>query len=118
VAPPSPTPVQTPPTTDQNGAKNVVTFDGTGFVPSVLTVQKGETVTFKNGSTQDMRVASNPHPIHNGYPTTGGCVGSTFDSCAMIPAGGSWSFTFDFVGSWGYHDHLNPSITATIVVQP
>ncbi len=98
-------------------AGEVVSYTGSGFSPQTLTVLQGSTVVFKNDSSSDVHVASNPHPLHNGYPTTGGCVSSTFDSCANIAPGQSWSFKFDIVGSWGYHNHLNPSQGGTIVVQ-
>ena len=88
-----------------------------GFSPGVLTVKKGTTVTFMNRSTKDARFASNPHPIHSDYPTRGGCISSTFDSCDDIPPGGSWDFTFDAVGTWGYHNHLNAVDMGTVVVE-
>lgn len=94
-----------------------VTYTDSGFSPSSVTISKGGTVIFKNTASDDVWVASNPHPIHTGYPTTGGCVGSTFDSCKNITPGSSWSFTFDFVGSWGYHNHLNPVEGGTVIVQ-
>lgn len=108
---PNPTPVPVP------VSQNIVTYTDGGFSPATITINKGDTVIFKNKSSSDMRVASNPHPLHNGYPTTGGCVGSTFDSCSDIAPGQSWSFEFDFVGSWGYHNHLNPSQGGTVVVK-
>lgn len=108
-------PAGTSPTTQ--AAENVVTYTDSGWSPSSITIRKGDTVIFKNTASDAMRVASNPHPVHTGYPTTGGCVGSTFDSCANIAPGSSWSFTFDFVGSWGYHNHMNPSEMGTVVVQ-
>lgn len=94
-----------------------VSYDGNGFSPATVTIVQGTSVVFKNNSSKDLRVASDPHPLHNGYPTTGGCVGSTFDSCQTIPPGSSWTFRFDIVGSWGYHNHLNPSQRGTVVVQ-
>ncbi len=97
--------------------QNVVTFTDNGFIPSTLTVAKGTTVVFVNNSAAALRVSSDPHPLHNGYPTTGGCVASTFDSCSNIQPGGRWSFKFDTVGTWGYHDHLNPVLKGTIVVR-
>ena len=109
----------TPPTQSNPAPASsaTVTYTDNGFSPSTVTIAKGGTVTFQNSASDDVRVASNPHPIHNGYPTTGGCVGSTFDSCKNIAPGSSWSFTFDFSGSWGYHNHLNPSEGGTIIVQ-
>lgn len=100
-----------------NAEPNTVIYTDSGFSPSVLTVKKGNTVIFKNTASVDMRVASNPHPIHNGYPTTGGCVSSTFDSCNNITPGQTWSFKFDIAGTWGFHNHLNPSEGGKIVVQ-
>lgn len=98
-------------------AAATITYTDSGFSPSTLTVAKGTTVTFKNDSSSSFYPASDPHPLHNGYPTTGGCVGSTFDACASIPSGSSWSFTFNIAGSWGYHNHLNPSQRGTVAVQ-
>lgn len=97
--------------------KSIVIYTDAGFSPSTLTVKKGDTVTFTNTASDAMWVASNPHPIHNGYPTTGGCIASTFDACKNIAPGGSWSFKFDLVGAWKYHNHLNPGEGGTIIVQ-
>lgn len=87
------------------------------FSPAMITIKAGYTVTFVNNSSGNIRVSSDPHPTHTGYPTTGGCVGSTFDSCAPIASGASWSFTFGSKGSWGYHNHFSPSQRGTVVVE-
>jgi plastocyanin len=97
--------------------ENVVTYTDSGYAPSTLTIKKGETVTFKNQSSRSMWTASAVHPTHRVYPTSGGCLGSTFDACAGIQPGGSWSFKFDIAGTWKYHNHLNPGDTGTIVVE-
>jgi plastocyanin len=94
-----------------------VTYTDNGFSPAMITVKKGDTVVFKNAASDDMWVASNPHPAHTGYPTTGGCRASTFDSCKGIAPGSSWSFTFTVVGTWGYHNHLNAGEGGKVVVQ-
>lgn len=96
---------------------NTIYYMGTGFIPNPLKIKVGETVTFKNNASRPIWVASGVHPTHTVYPTTGGCLGSTFDSCADINPGESWSFKFDFVGSWKYHNHLNPSDFGTIIVE-
>lgn len=118
---PQPTPSQQPQSSNTvqplANIQNIVTYTDSGFSPSTLTIKKGTAAIFKNIASDDMRVASNPHPIHNGYPTEGGCVSSTFDSCSNIKPGISWSFTFDIVGTWRYHNHLNPSEGGTVVVQ-
>lgn len=97
--------------------EKVVMYTDSGYSPNTITVKKGETVTFKNNSSQSMWTASAVHPTHRGYPTTGGCIGSTFDACQGIQPGNSWSFKFDIVGTWKYHNHLSPGDTGTIVVK-
>ena len=48
-------------------------------------------------------------PTHELYPS--------FDAQKTILDGDSYEFTFDRAGRWGYHDHLNPDIQGTIVVE-
>lgn len=95
----------------------VITYSVFGFSPGSLEVTRGTAVTFKNSSSQLMWPASGQHPTHNEYPASGGCVGSAFDSCKEIPKDESWTFTFDQIGTWKYHDHLNPSRSGTIIVK-
>ncbi|MBI4119517.1 MAG: cupredoxin domain-containing protein [Parcubacteria group bacterium] len=97
--------------------ENAVIYTASGFSPAALTVKAGETVVFKNESSNPMWAASGVHPTHTLYPTTGGCIGSTFDACKGIAPGDSWSFTFDVKGTWPYHDHLNAQKTGKIVVE-
>jgi len=96
----------------------VVTYVGDGFSPKEITIKKGESVTFINESNIDMWVASDIHPTHTRYPgkTTDDCLGSAFDQCARGLAGTSWEFTFDEVGSHGFHNHLRPFARGTVVV--
>ena len=97
----------------------VVVYTEQGFIPETVTVKKGEAVTFKNKSGRDMWVASNPHPTHTLYPEKlpSDCLGSSFDACKGVPAGADWSYTFNSVGTWRYHDHLRPDNQGTVVVQ-
>jgi plastocyanin len=71
-------------------------------------VKKGTKVTFVNNSTSAFQPASAPHPAHTDYPE--------FDPKRAIAAGASWEFTFDKVGTWRYHDHLNPTRFGTVIV--
>lgn len=99
-----------------------VTLKESGFFPQTLTVTKGTIVTFVNNSSGQMWVASDPHPTHNGYDGTtrdehcaSGYTGpAPFDECAVKD---TFTFTFDKVGSWGYHNHLDHDQTGTIVVK-
>ena len=95
----------------------VVTYDGNTFSPSTAFIPKDGAVIFRNRSKANMRVASNPHPAHDSYPEKGGCVSSLFDSCVNIPPKVSWSFTFRYPGTWGYHNVLNDVQGGFVVVQ-
>ncbi len=78
------------------------------FNPTDITITQGDTVIFKNLDDTDRWPASNIHPTHEVY--------SDFDPKAGIPAGESWSFTFNKAGSWRFHDHLLPELTGSITV--
>lgn len=83
------------PTSGETGtmkkAAAVVTYTDNGFVPNPVTIKKGETVKWDNESSEQMWVASDPHPIHTDYPG--------FDELTSIRKGGSYLFTFDKAGS-------------------
>ena len=91
------------------GGDNVVQMKADGFEPSTLTIKSGDTVEFKNESGEDKWPASNVHPTHELYPG--------FDAKKPLLPGDTYSFTFTKSGSWGYHNHLEPEIQGTIVVQ-
>lgn len=97
--------------------EKVVTYTDSGYSPTVLGVKAGDAIIFKNRSSQSMWTASAIHPAHREYPTTGGCIGSTFDACSGAQPGGSWQFKFDIKGAWKYHNHLNPGDTGTVIVE-
>ncbi len=86
----------------------VVTYTDGGFDPAIVTVREGETVRFFNGSSRAMWIASNPHPAHTAYPG--------FDQLSSSGLGHSYEFTFDRVGSWGYHNHTFDRHGGTVVV--
>ena len=96
---------------------NVVVYTNNGYSPNILQVNVGDTVICKNESSRVMWPASAIHPVHTAYPTTGGCIGSTFDACGELSGQSTWSFQFDEAGSWKYHDHKAPQMRGTIVVQ-
>ena len=104
-APTKPAPTApTPPTT----SALTVTFTSKGFSPASLTVKKGQTVKFINNSAGNMWVAANPFPSSSEYPA--------FNEKAGVASGSSWSFTFDKVGTWYYHNHYVPAQGARIIV--
>lgn len=86
----------------------VVKITDAGFEPDSVTIKQGETVTWVNASSTDAWPASNPHPTHTDYPG--------FDPQNPVKPGKAWTFTFDKVGDWGYHNHLNPSMRGQVTV--
>lgn len=118
----TPTPAAAPQTSDQtngnssNNSSNspsatapasAVEVDLTdqGFSPATVTIKKGQAVHFVNKSSNQMWIASNPHPVHTDYPG--------FDE---LQAADTYDFTFNNAGTWGYHDHLSPTTKGTVVV--
>lgn len=87
---------------------NTVTYTDTGFTPATLTVKVGTVVTFMNQSSLDMWVASDPHPTHTDLPG--------FDEKQAVSNGVSYTYTFQKVGTWGYHDHKNPGMKGKVEV--
>lgn len=100
--------------------ENVIEMSSSGFSPSSITIKKGDTVTFKTVDSGSYWPASAVHPTHTVYPGSGidkcGTGAQIFDACGGIGEGQSWSFTFNEVGSWNYHNHLNPSNFGKIIV--
>lgn len=86
-----------------------ITSTDSGFSPSTITIKLGQRVVFKNNGSVPIEPASDDHPSHKDY--------SEFDSKNPVPVGGTYEFTFAKRGAWGYHDHLNSSVTGTVVVE-
>lgn len=90
-------------------AQHAVVYTATGFAPVPLVILAGQTVLFKNEHSADMWVASAPHPTHTDY--------SGFDASRPYGQGETYSFTFTRIGTWKYHNHLNPAHYGSIVVE-
>ena len=102
-------PAPTATTSSPAAQATVIMYSGSAFSPSTITVKLDTTVTFKNQGTGSMWVASAMHPTHQLYPE--------FDQNTSSGPGSEYSFTFTKKGSWGFHDHLNPSAWGRIVVE-
>lgn len=86
-----------------------VSITANGFSPATITIHQGDYVMFTNKDTEPHWPASNPHPSHTDYPG--------FDAKHALSPGQTYTFKFDRVGTWGYHDHLNPSTGGTVIVK-
>ena len=104
-------------------SENVIIYTDSGYTPNTITIKKGETVVWKNESGNKMWTASAVHPTHRAYPGTDitACGTQTLlpmlDSCGKIMSDQSWSFLFNNVGTWGYHNHSNSSHWGKVVVE-
>lgn len=86
-----------------------IVLEEEGFNPRDVRIARGTTVTFTTTRNNKFWPASNAHPSHTMYPE--------FDPQIPIDPGGSWSFTFDRAGEWGFHDHIRSYFTGTIYVE-
>lgn len=108
--PESETPEMIVENTGTEPAEITVTYDANGFMPKTVTVRKGDTVVFQNKTGKPASVASAVHPTHLLYPE--------FDQYKTAERGkDEFRFSFEKVGAWKYHDHLNATMTGTVVVE-
>ena len=77
------------------------------FIPSTVTIEAGETVTWENNDTA-------AHTASGGNPIDG--VSGVFDSSLMM-AGASFSHTFDTPGSYDYYCMVHPWMEGTVIVE-
>lgn len=92
----------------EQATTRVIQMTDQGLQPSQLTVEPGTTVFFVNTGKFTHWPASNNHPSHELYPE--------LDARETVAPGATWSFTFEKIGEWKIHDHLNPQFEATIAV--
>ncbi len=85
-----------------------VRYTNQGYIPAELEVSVGTMVQFINESDVDMWVASNEHPGHTDLPT--------FDQFSPSSKSSTYTYTFDEVGTWSFHDHLKPALVGIIKV--
>lgn len=89
-------------------AQNTVTLTVNGFSPATLTISAGQTVTWVNQSGEMATINSDPHPTHTNYTPL---------NLGGFASGASLSLSFPTAGTYGYHNHLNPSERGTIIVK-
>jgi plastocyanin len=95
---------------ESNGEVVRVVLTETGYEPSDLVIERGTTVEFSTTAGRPHWPASNLHPSHTEY--------SEFDPLQPVEPDQTWSFTFNDVGEWGFHDHLRSYFSGKITVQP
>lgn len=111
-------PEDTPDVAADNRSNYTVYYTSSGFQPSELAIQKGETVVWVNNASSSMWVASDRHPTHTNYAGTSlsqhcPSSGTAFDQCS---SGERYSFTFEKTGEWSYHNHEAAREGGTVTV--
>ena len=84
-----------------------VPSNGKFFVPAILTVSKGTTVTWTNGD-------STLHTVTSGSPESGNS-GTEFDS-SYLAAGKTFQHLFSTAGTFDYYCTLHPYMKGKVVV--
>lgn len=85
----------------------VVQYTDTGFVPKELQIPKGKSVRFINVSSKGMRVYTD---------FTADSKFAELNEAKTIGKGGTYTFSFVIEGLWAYHNQVNPTHTANIIV--
>lgn len=86
-----------------------VPSNGKFFVPAILTVSKGTTVTWTNGD-------STLHTVTSGSPESGNSgTGTEFDS-SYLAAGKTFQHQFSISGTFDYYCTLHPYMKGKVVV--
>jgi plastocyanin len=108
----SPTPTASPgtsPTPSPAAAEGTTTdVSASGFTTSPIKVTSGQTLTFVNKSDSTIQVDSSPHPQHTDNPEL---------NVGQIAPGASKSVTPVRKGTFGIHNHLNPSQQGSVIVE-
>lgn len=100
--------VPPPPAVGEAG-KLMVEMRASGFSPQELKVKVGDTVDFVNKDSKPHWPASAVHPVHQCYPG--------FDALKAVQPGESYSFRFAMAKTCKFHDHMNPSLTGSLIVE-
>ncbi|MBI4173476.1 MAG: hypothetical protein HY519_02035 [Candidatus Aenigmarchaeota archaeon] len=120
VTPEPPAETATPPAAAASEA--TIEYTDAGFVPAEVTVTKGGKVTWKNTILRTVWPASAKHPTHEVYPNSSitkcktAAESTIFDACKGIKVNETYSFVFNEVGAWFYHDHLNSKLFGKVTV--
>lgn len=90
-------------------SERIIEYVQGGFSPNEVTVAPGTTVKFINRTDTPVWPASDPHPVHTALPG--------FDALRGLGKDESYSFKFDKVGEWKFHNHLSPGATGKVIVR-
>jgi plastocyanin len=93
---------------DTTQAAATITYSDSGFSPATTTVKAGDTVAIKNSSSSEMQFNSDPHPAHTDDPDL---------NVGVVASGQTKTFTVTQTGTFGFHNHFNPSDKGKITIE-
>jgi plastocyanin len=92
---------------DTTNAAATISYDGSTFSPATTIVKSGDKVTVKNTSNGALAFDSDPHPVH---------TDDTDLNAGEIQPGGSTTFTVTKKGTFGFHNHDDPTQKGQITI--
>lgn len=80
-----------------------------GFNPATITINKGTVISWEGKqAASPVVIASNPYPKNDSLPTL---------KSTQLGQGANYRYKFDQIGTFSYHDDLNPNINGFIIVK-
>lgn len=95
-------------TTDSTDVAMTITYDGSSFNVSPSSIKSGENVKITNNSNDQLDFDSDPHPTHTDNPEL---------NAGDIEPGQSKTITLTTKGTWGFHNHFDPSQHGNLTVE-
>lgn len=71
-------------------------------------IKVGDSIRFKNDDDESVQIQSNPHPTHTGL---------TALNIGVLKKGEEKVVKFEKAGTYGWHNHLNTSVTGSVTVK-
>lgn len=93
---------------DASEVAATITYSDSGFSGGTVTVKAGDTVAVKNTSSSELSFNSDPHPAHTDDPDL---------NVGVVASGETKTFTVTQTGTYGFHNHFNPSDKGKITIE-
>lgn len=86
----------------------VIRITDQGFEPSTLAVPVGTRIVWTNAGQAMRQIASNPYPRNDSLPNL---------KSEILNNNQSYSYNARTVGTFDYHDQLQPTVNGTLIVE-
>lgn len=105
---PTPKPVAPAITTQAPAGILTISYTNSGFSPATLRVTPGTSVRFVNNSSRGMRIVTE-NPESRFF--------KELNQSKTVGKGGTFDFTFLYVGTWNYNNQNNPTDRGLVIVE-